>query len=700
MDRALVHLSKAQKLKYTMIWKPELYSMAHSAGICLPLQYNMQVQELELNGTTVRRILPFLDGPHFDTYMQTIGPEGWKKAEEERLTKEECKLLICMVLERSDTLEAFFSAYLTLWEEDVHAKKFPYYLYEIGMCRMLRLYSLKCDTKMLFFKYMYTHEYVMVNPLLPLLNHSHHYTFNEDTFLPVTGHVPRKILLASDHMTESNLFYLKLLAASLSANTSRWAECWAHSLSALDYYDNQKDVYHHLMCLLALSGGMNSLQETICLKALEEARSNETNIEHTWQRLVTFQQLCNQWGFFKLEKEVFELGMELVGNKTVFYYQMIHHHLKSLLLQIEDILMFCVVRRQYHSQCHQETNFCNKPLLMEYSFVTIDALLKEMEPLVHQLRILGEKEYYLGIMHYYRTFKLPLEVDNVDLLHRQIGNKYISIACAQLKKTEIRLLHSQTVQTATNFPVNIIELVQEKFSKHTMNKWSVEGAEAAFRVVVFFACSGIINGFLGSLDMLDVKKIYRLATHNNGYRNHLINAMVKNQIEEDHVHVLNRHWDDFPDATQCFGRESRDGVLARFWFKREKDFIQEKMLKVVQHFHHDKFSPNLSPPLPPMHSSLPLPPLPTTPEPSTLTALGLAGPVPVKKCKLTPLPIGSTVRKTRNGRLLPTPKITSLDFLQMDSLGEEVYAFGLFIVKQIAEDINESGQQTAAASNN
>jgi hypothetical protein len=221
-----------------------------------------------------------------------------------------------------------------------------------------------------------------------------------------------------------------------------------------------------------------------------------------------------------------------------------------------------------------------------------------------------------------------------------------------------------------------------------MNRWSVEQAEAAFRVVVFYACSGVISGYLGSIEINQVKRFYNLATHNNGYRSHLINAIVKMQDEDDHLHVLHQHWDDFPDASLCFGYETRDGVLARTWLKREKDFLETKMESLVQKYHQDQYSTldtsDIS-----SHTTLVL----QEPSCSKMSIIGhLAGcrvvhesesPSKAKKSKLGPL---SKKKMDRHGAIVPTPNLSSLNFLDMDTLGEEVYAYGYFVIKQMAEE--------------
>jgi hypothetical protein len=733
MDKALVLLEQTKRLKYNILWKPQLFSLALAANINLPLQYTLRVHELQLDSRTVRCILPFLDGPVFDEYVERIGPTGVRQAEE-TLTEEERKLLMCMLLERSaKTLENFCAAYLTCWEEKVDLEEFPFYLYEIGMCRMLRLYSFKTNAKILYYKYLYANEYVMLKPLSPLLNHSHQYGFDEENYIPVTGQMPRKIVLPpppphlsggdNESLLENSLFYYKLLATSLSANTGRWVECWAYALSALDHYSGQTLVYHHLLCLVALAAGMNSLSSTVCLKALEEARARDSNLEHSWQRLLTFQQLCIQWGFFKLENEAYELCLQLVGFKTVYYFRLIHAHLKSLMLQIEDILLFSVTRRQYHSQCSSEREFCNKPLLLEHSFATMDKLIKEMEPLVERLHVMGEKEFYLGVIHYYRTFKLPSEVDNIDMIHRHIGNKYINIATTLLKKQDERFLHSQIIQLCASFPANIIQMVQDKFTKHTLNRWSVEGAEAAVRAVVFYACSGIIHGYLGTLDVERVLKMYKLATHNFGYRTELLTALVQCQNEDDHLHVLHQANDDYPDVNRVFGYEARESIMARIWFRREKDFLQTKATIQVEQYHSDPFASvakGARKEADSVSDVLPCKRLPSAlSEMSTLATSAIKprsflsqhlascsshattrtrsrkqSPVAAKRTKMSP---SSKKYIDQFGVIEPTPQLLSLDFLQMDSLGEDVYALGAYLIDQMVAEESEHSTITIDA---
>lgn len=708
MDKALIVLENTNKLKRQSVWRPDLFLLAMNQDMILPPQHKINIKRLKLTGDSVVNILPFLKGEIFDQFMQHIGAFLWKKAEQEHLSADEAKILLLLVLQRPG-LENLLMSYLTQWEAD-HTQ-FPFHLYSVGLGYLLRLSHFSGTPKLLFYKQMSRNQNVLIGPHLPVIysNNTNSCFFNEDEFEAVTDHISKMSMIPHQQMTPENLFYIKLTSTASRILNHGWSEAWAYALSALDHYEPSYDCYHNLMCFIALIAGKSSLSQQIVLRALEEARLHDSMVEHTWQRLSTLQKVCIHWGYFDLEDEVYQYADNLMAQKTDHHYTLIRQHMESLMQQCENILLYINLRFRYHASCLQEANStCDKPLNLDYSYMKVDSLLAQMEMLTSKLKLSGEKEFYKGIIHHYKTHKPVADADSADTLNRQIGTKFLALANKLLKANDFRHVQAQILlKAAENGPhsASDMETMLQHIDKVTLNRWSPEAADMVFQSG-FFMFAYQTHFTSGKKHIKLLKKVYRKATHNLGYRKNLIHSADRIMSLDDFTHSSNPEIPDYPNLEDCFGQEDKGSDMANYYWYREKETNDAKLAEMLQHFKMEASSSSTSPTIDEAnlvlvtdeedetsddedtdeHATPPPPPPPPTPTqpttPSTIAISSTSFSVPLEQhIDLHAGPPPAKKSRTENKQ----PTMLSRDILDMDVKAEEVYAFGFHVIQKLAK---------------
>ena len=210
-----------------------------------------------------------------------------------------------------------------------------------------------------------------VYPMLPDLDHNQHYfCLNKNFVTYICNHSCPPTKRIDIHMhTQEEFYYMKLVSAMTCAKLSRWSECFAHCLSALDVYDEDCDYLHDVFCFMAQSAYKMSVDLEWCCNILQRAKmlSCPSALDQTWKRLITFQGLLIEQGIFDLEDEMFAHSIKFFVQPTKSFEIFVRQHIEGKLAQVENNLAFQYVRQKFHDDCEE---FCDKEPCLEQSFET------------------------------------------------------------------------------------------------------------------------------------------------------------------------------------------------------------------------------------------------------------------------------------------------------------------------------------------
>lgn len=560
MDKALFVLDVPQPKS---IWDTILYGLCQQHGIELAEEQNFT----QLTGHLVRHVLPFLSKEAFVKVMRDFGAMQWVEAEIGMLTEDESKLLLVQVVEEPK-LESLLLSYFTAWEYD--KRKFPRHIFRLGLGHRMSLNLVNHTSEVMYHRQMSYGNYVILNPVPPELALPNNYTFSNEDFIEMTYTGTKLAPYDVSSLTQESLFYVKLVLATNAAEFNRWSECWAHGLSALDMSTMFTPCFHDVMCILAKSSGMSSLYKSIPTRLLKLARLHgDTAVDHIWQRLLVLHQLCIHWGFFILEEDVFQFCNKIFPKQTELYHNLLRQHLKSLMIQIENIILFQSARKQYHADCtNSDLDYsCDKEPLLHVSFLQARKLLEKMEKLIDPLSWPGEKEYYTAIMMYYSTFHTEI----TEPKKRSAANFLLQVAQDNLKITDHRFYDAKIILDCENNTVDYQRFVIDEFSPRTFSKFNPECAETMIRGLVFLS----MNTQVFTLRMIsiaaDVEEYYSAATHSRGYRIEVLRALRKT-IEGSKSHDARSQPDlDYPIVDRIFNSPDPDYDQVCTCFQNEKN---------------------------------------------------------------------------------------------------------------------------------
>lgn len=626
MDKALKVIDVPQAKS---IWDPSLELLCQQHGIQLSDEQNFS----SLTGHLVRYVLPFLSNEKFEQVMTDFGALHWKESDDTVLTQDESKLLLIQVVQRTN-LEPLLLVYMSLWERD--NKKFPEHIYTLGLGHHLRLFLHEHSSKNLYYRSMSHSEIILMNPVMPDLSHENNYTFSASDFCEMTYTGTKRRLYDTTRQTNEALIYIKMLLATSAAGFERWNECWAHALSALDHVTILTPCFHDLMCILAKSSGMSSLNKAIPIRLLKFARlQGDFAVDHIFHRLLVFHSLIIHWGYFQLEEELFQLCQQIFPKNTELYHNLLHQHLKSLLNQIENIILFQYVRQQYHSNCNNGNldTACNKLPLIEVSFCAVEKLLRQMEKWITEIPWNGEKEYYTALMYYYSTFNTP----NGNACKRAVAQRLLIFAQKHLKVTDYRFVDAKIINELESNMANLESFVTDTFAPRTYSKYSPEAAETFIRSMIFVIMTQTPPKTRVSTISTDVCNYYSSATHKRGYRANLLKCIPKIFAPAKRHNPLNHPDLDYPSVDVCLNRPDIEYEAVYSAFKNEKNFYLQRVQCDIKEL---------------------------------LPKRGA-----IKRRKLADIPVEDPYEDT--------DALSSLLLLGMDYMGEQVYAFGYYLTHQL-----------------
>jgi hypothetical protein len=521
-----------------------------------------------LETTTVHNILPLMSPADFDDYMKNTSLKDWKEAFD-TLPENTAKALIVMVLSRP-ALEHYMTAVLSEYSKDTELAT---RLYEVGVGGRLRQPLLKNTEQVAYYRMFYPERYWTPYAILPTLNHEHTYLDGDiQTMVRVDdGMLELKKYALLDH-TQEEIFMARLFSASATTFYMQWPECWAHSLSALDHALTG-NYLHDVYCHLAQSGGRSGCTLRSVLLALEHARGTAYKMEHPWQRLLVFQDLLVHWGFYNLEREVFEKGRDIIPKNTIYYYKLIRQHLKAVLHYAEDIALFQHIRQAFHAECDDER--CDKPDYIEYSFLAVERLAFEIDKYSRELRTVRERAYYSGYVHYLLGFR----TDSMDLswIEKHFQQAVMYFDQSTYKKQimgDERMIDATIMSTyLKKNTTTVFDKITKAFAELTHMQHNMEGANVLHRMLVMQSYFGMHYYAISERSFARrVFEYYKKATHNKGYRMAMLELMIESS-DWSHMEDNPTNIDDMPLLGDCLTLEENvAGEVREFW-KVERDCL-------------------------------------------------------------------------------------------------------------------------------
>ena len=256
-------------------------------------------------------------------------------------------------------------------------------------------------------------------------------------------------------------------------------------------------------------------------------------------------------------------------------------------------------------------------------------------------------------------------MDVLDGHRRHIASRYFHIA-AKTMKADIRGLYAEMFNCLSHTLNNPSDNILDSFQKQTVAKWSPEVADAAIQIIVVLHYHNHSFPFMTHVKAItQMQDAYCRSTLNLGYRKYLLHAAVKLLNEKETCHLKNANNPDFPSVSICLEREDKKAQDIKYFWTNEKELLHMHMnsmilkLKSCQQNQSEETQKNEQDEEDDDGEEL---------EEAKINLI--AGPSAPKKSKV----------------VLPPPSaVDAIDFLQMDPLGEEVYAVGRHIIKMSTE---------------
>lgn len=476
-----------------------------------------------------QHVLPCLSKPSCIKFLHERGPAFWKLLDIVSDSKQHEAMQALILAEPSFALH--LHVYFHMWNRDV--EHLPVHIYEMGWGHHLQQQQQQCE-RMFHLRYLQSMNPTDVGQdpicLLPILKHTVECKQFSFDYIAVVHADHKGPLYKSAGKSQQELYYMKLFCAESCSKRERWAECFAHAVSALDHRNDSDPYLHNLYCQLALAAGKMSLSPEVWIKLLNSAKQSEQYNYNKWRRIVTFQKLLVHHGLFDLEKAVFTHGSEHIPSSSNFRMQLMTLHIYALMAQVENIAAFQFLRQTFHQKCNAKT--CGKPTLMKYSLTYASLLVREMETIIPSLRNEAHRHYFQGYVNLYKSFgpvldvptdreKTYLEMAKASFELATLEFESISTPCAMLKdllfiRAALKKLDVDDVS------------VQDSFSALTNMRFNIDAAHTCFRILLLFYYWGDVCVNTPPTSFAETAcKVYKKTTVHSNYRVALLEACEK-----------------------------------------------------------------------------------------------------------------------------------------------------------------------------
>lgn len=472
-----------------------------------------------------QHVLPCMTRPACIKFLQERGPAFWKLLDIVSDAKKHEAMQALILTEPSFAL--LLHVYFHTWNQDV--EHLPVHIYEMGWGHHLQQQQCKGMFHLMYLQSMNPTN-VGQDPLhlLPLLKHEGEILLYQDSdYFPVVHADQKGPIYSKIGKSQEELYFMKLFCAESCSKRERWAECFAHALSALDNRKDSDPYLHNLYCQLALAAGKMSIHPEYWIKLLNSAKQSEQYKYNKWRRIVTFQKLLVHHGLFDLEKTVFAHGSEHIPQSSSFRMQLMTLHIYALMAQVENIAGFQFLRQTFHQRCNAKT--CGKPTLIKYSLTYAALLVREMETIIPSLRNEAHRHYFQGYVNLYKSFgpvldvptekeKTYLEMAKASFELATLEFESITSPCAMLKDLLFvrAALKKLDVDDAS---------IQDSFSALTHMMYNIDAAHTCFRILLLFYYWGDVCVNTPPRSFAETAcKVYKKTTAHSNYRVALLEA--------------------------------------------------------------------------------------------------------------------------------------------------------------------------------
>lgn len=493
-----------------------------------------------------QHVLPWVTESSSVEFLRRKGPEFWKLLDSESEANHHERTQLLILVQPSFTV--LLHVYFHLWNQDVC--HLPVHLYEMGWGQHLQ-------QSMKTFQLSYLNSLDPTDPgrhpvrVVPSLRHVNAYASLELDYAISTNvsNVGPEFCITDQSLEE--MYYLKLFCAESCSKRERWCESFSHALSALDHHDGVSFPYlHNVFCQMALAAGKMSLDPSIWVALLVNAKLKQEHMWQQWRRIVVFHNLLVHHGLFPLERSVFIYGSEHIPSGSNLYTQLAIQHIHALMAQIENIAGFQFLRQTFHEHCNPRT--CGKPIIVKYSFAHSSTLIREIEKCIQALHNQGHKQYFQGYVYLYKSFGTVLNVPSeTDKIYLEMAKSTFELATLE---SEIEWSSAMWKDLCCmrsilkNLDVNDVS-VKDAFAGLTNARYNTEAANTCFRIVLVFYYWGNVCVKSPPVSFAETAhRAYCKTTRHVGYRIGLLQAVV-NQLNLG----LLEHTEEEPDypPTSC-----------------------------------------------------------------------------------------------------------------------------------------------------
>lgn len=518
----------------------------------------------------IETVLPTMSSTDFENYMLKIGPSNWKKATQiYRSTI--AKQLVNRIL-RHVSLQPAFSVFLTHWEMEEEPALF---LFEMGLGAYIRQAVVPHSAKNVYmFSMRMDATEASICPILPDLQHKHHYFCLSTDFAVKKDLKKNQQRLNPALLTPEEIFFKKLSSALACVKLHRWSECFAFSLSALDDYKLEFECLHDVLCYIALSGTKTAMPLDWCCRVLEDAKKCATALDHTWKRILVFQSILVQNGFFDLEFDLFHKAQDIFLQVSDHFQTFLIQHILAKLLQVEFNLVFQFLRQNFHDACQ---DFCKKePCFKQSSFVT-QKLLNQMDTLAQAVTVKGVKEYFKGYFYLYSTMlQLHVQKSERNTLFVQLSMSFFQLARDLMKTNECFYLDLTFMISFLKKSPMTTQTMQAHFEKKSVSQNTEEASHFFYRtMLITMYWDNYFQPFPYTMLATIAREMEMKLSNKKGYRIPLLTSCIEiGNISTAHFQDPNTP-QDYPNI--CPSKEQCAWLkqASQYW-EKEAEGLKEK----------------------------------------------------------------------------------------------------------------------------
>lgn len=519
--------------------------------------------------------LPYLDETEFLRFINKVGPMSLRQLQRNYGCPSEIIKRVILRIARTHNLFSYLEVYLNQFA--MYESTLATEIYDLGFGHYIVQNKIQDDV--------YNRIYVVSGNVfalaqslcnvLPSIESGHNYlSGNLDFWTFDEGASIIKVSKQSPIPWHPKIIYLKKLESGLACyQMSRFAEAWAHLLSALDLKQQDYPLQHVLFSCLASVAVKLHLAHQIPLMILKEASLMQNSFEQKWRRFLVFQEYLIGQGLFVLENKVFMHATKDIVRDSYYGYWIGRNHLEGMFMQIEDNLAFQFARFMYHKDCLPE---CGKPFLLPFNMTHAIDKLDRLQGLIVHMKSIGERDYYWGLYHFIRaiismgfncigansfpvvtsTFENSNE-NNFAEVESNLFRQYFSLAQKTLHFYDVRRICASNLMCLAKHTVYPIRGAKTEMNSHTLWPHSEDKANLLFRVSLFalFWSNRFtlhqIKRYLG-----EALTTYSLATNKAGYRCYIIESLLSS-LTESCRHKNQPRISDFPDQMTCFHNEKK-----------------------------------------------------------------------------------------------------------------------------------------------